>query len=300
LTLAFASCAQFPGIDEDDAPLVAALAARGIAVEPVVWDTPGADWSRFDAVVIRRTWDYHHHRRRFLAWAEQVDAKSTLVNALGAVRWNTHKRYLRDLEQRGVSLVPTAWVDARTACALPLLLEQHGWDLGGTFVLKPAVSAGAHDAIVFDRTTLRTAQGHLEEIVRRGDAMVQPYIDSVEGYGERSLVFVDGLFSHAVRKCPALGGDASDKPLRGKAQERAVTPTDTELLFASSVLHAAADFTPPPVYARVDIVHDGAPRLMELELVEPTLFLRQNPGSEERFAAALERFARRSLSARDA
>jgi hypothetical protein len=292
LTLAFATCARQPGIDPDDAPLASALAARGIDVEPVVWDAPGVDWSRFDAVVIRSTWDYHHHRRRFLAWAEQVDTRSTLVNALGAVRWNTHKRYLRDLETRGIDLVPTAWVDARTLVSLPVVVDQMGWDLtSGSFVLKPAVSAGAHDAMVFDGTTLRAAQAHLEAITQNGDAMVQPYVGSVEAYGERSLVFFDGHFSHAVRKCPALGGDDADKPMVG--QERAVTPTDAELLFAASVLHAAADFTPPPVYARVDIVHDGATRLMELELVEPTLFLLQNPGSEARFAAALERFAAR-------
>jgi hypothetical protein len=290
LQIAFATCSAFPGIDDDDAPLARALAARGVHVEPVVWDAPGVDWSRFAVTVIRNTWDYHHHRPRFLAWAEQVDARSTLVNPLAAIRWSTHKRYLRDLEARGIAIVPTAWVDGRSTRRLATILDERGWDLSErAYVVKPAVSAGAENAIVFESGELARAQAHLDKIVQQGDVLVQPYVDSVEGYGERSLIFFEGHFSHAVRKCPALGGDPEDKPLRGS--EQLVSPTDTELLFAASVLHKAAELTPPPAYARVDIAHDGDPMLMELELVEPSLFFRQSPGSEARFADLLARIA---------
>jgi hypothetical protein len=291
VTIAFATCASHPGIDDDDAPLVGALAARGVAVEPVVWDAREVDWSQFAAVVIRNTWDYHRHRPRFLAWAERVDARTTLVNALSAIRWNSHKRYLRDLDARGIAVVPTAWIDAHGSYDLGGILGARGWNRrGARFVLKPAVSAGAERTLLFDYTTmLGEAQAHLDAIVAHGDALVQPYVESVEGYGERSLVFFEGHFSHAIRKCPALSGDPADKPERGL--ERAVMATDAELLFAASVLHAAAELAPPPVYARVDIAHDGRPRLMELEIVEPTLFFRQSPGSEARLADILERIA---------
>jgi hypothetical protein len=176
------------------------------------------------------------------------------------------------------------------------VLTTHGWNGEGLrFVLKPAVSAGAEKTVLFHRDTLSSAQPVLDAIVQHGDGLVQPYIESVETYGERSLIFFGGHFSHAIRKCPALGGDPSDKPDRGV--ERAVAPTDAELLFAASVLHAAAEFAAPPVFARVDIAHDGYPCLMELEVVEPTLFFRPHlqspalspaPAPTERLAELLE------------
>ena len=274
-TIAFATCAARPGVDDDDLLLVAALEARGVDVEPVVWDAAGVDWGRFAAVVVRSTWDYHHHRPRFLAWAESVDARTTLVNPLSAIRWNTHKRYLRELEARGVAIVPTAWIDAHTQCRLEGLLAERAWDRDGTsLVVKPAVSNGADRTLRFDSGNVKEAQRLLDAIITTGDALVQPYLTSVEAYGERSLVFFDGHFSHAIRKCPALGPDPEDRPMKGR--EQTVIATDDELLFSASVLHAAAGLTAPPAYARVDIVHDGMPRLMELEIVEPSLFFRAN------------------------
>jgi hypothetical protein len=279
VTIAFATCATHPGFDDDDLPLVLALTARGVDVEPVIWDAPHVNWSRFAAVVVRNTWDYHRHRPRFLAWAERVDAQTMLVNSLAALRWNTHKRYLRDLEARGVRIVPTAWIDAHAPSDLRRVLVARGWTQEGLrLVVKPAVSAGAEQTLLFGLDALASAQATLNTILAQGDALVQPYLESVESYGERSLVFFGGHFSHAIRKCPSLGGDPSDKPERGL--ERAVTPTDAELLFAASVLHAAAELAPPPVFARVDIAHGGSPglvdlpALMELEMVEPTLFFR--------------------------
>jgi hypothetical protein len=311
--IAFATCASHPGIDSDDEPLARALAAHGIEVVPRVWDAPNVEWGRFAAVLIRNTWDYHRHRPRYLAWAERVDSVSTLLNPLAALRWNTHKRYLRDLELRGIRIVPTAWIDARLTCDLGALLTERGWD-EGQCVVKPAVSLGGEDTMRFDRTSLRPAQALLESITQREAALVQPYFPSVETYGERSLIFFEGHFSHAIRKCPALGGDPADKPLpagpeqrRAPGPERAVDPTDAELAFAAQVLHAASSFAPPPVYARVDLAFapatapsesgprskrdgeppHGRPHLMELEMVEPSLFFRHDANAAARLAGAL-------------
>jgi glutathione synthase/RimK-type ligase-like ATP-grasp enzyme len=278
---------ELPDLDADDALLVQALEKRGLEPRPVVWDAVDVEWATFPLVLIRSTWDYHLHRPRFLAWAERVASVTTLANPLGLVRWNTHKRYLRDLEARGVPVVPTAWIDARTPCNLQGLIAACGWHEA---VLKPAVSAGAHDTIRVYRDGRAQAQPRLEAILARGDAMLQPYIKSVEDHGERSLLFFDGHFSHAVRKRPVFGGAG---PEGGEAE--AITATDEELAFAAKVLAA----TPlPPVYARVDIVRGpgqgenvGPLLLMELELVEPTLFFRQAPESAGRFADALARLA---------
>lgn len=297
MTIALATCSAFPDLDADDALLVAALASRGLAAQPVVWDAPDVDWARYPLVVIRSTWDYFHHRPRFLAWAERVASQTTLVNPLALVRWNTHKRYLRDLEARGVAVVPTAWIDARTPCNLQGLIAACGWHEA---VLKPAVSGAAFDTIRVYRDGRAQAQPRLDAMLARGDAMIQPYLRSVEDYGERSLVFFDGQFSHAIRKHPALAaapgnGSTTAEPL----PEARVTPTDAELAFAARVLAA----TPyPPVYARVDVTrlspgNVDAPEalvLMELEVVEPSLFFRQAPGSAERFAAVLARLLRSS------
>ena len=292
MTIALATSSELPDLDADDAPLVAALTARGLAPEPVVWDARDVDWSRFSLVLVRSTWDYFHHRPRFLEWAEHVASVTTLVNPLELIRWNTHKRYLRDLEARGIAVVPTAWIDAKTPCDLQGLIAACGWHEA---VLKPAVSAGAHDTSRVYRDGRAKGQPRLDAILARGDAMLQPYLRTVEEYGERSLVYFDGAFSHAVRRRAMLaGGDPAPQ-----GSEERVTPTDAELAFAARVLEASPV---PPVYARVDIARAGdrggaagekvaedSLLLMELELVEPSLFFRQAPGSADRLAAALER-----------
>jgi glutathione synthase/RimK-type ligase-like ATP-grasp enzyme len=273
--VALATCRDLPRLDPDEALLVDAFARAGVRAAPVVWDDATFDWSRVRACLIRSTWDYTNRRDAFVEWAEQVESRTRLFNSARVVRWNTHKRYLHDLERRGVAVVPTAWAERGGRTDVRALLEARGWR---DIVVKPAVGAGARNAIRTDDASV--AQSHVDAIAAHGDAMIQPYLASVEARGERSLVFLGGTFSHAVRKHAAL----SSGPRHGG--EPAVVADSDEIAFAERALEAAIE---PVLYARVDIARasDGSIALMELELTEPSLFFAQSPGADDRLAREL-------------
>lgn len=275
LRIGLATSTDHPDLHEDDAPLLPVLAERGADARAVVWDDPAVDWSDFDLVVVRNTWDYVGRWPEFLAWARRVPR---LANPADVLAWNTDKRYLRELAAAGVPVVPTTWVEPGGDYAPP----------PGEHVVKPIVSAGARD-------TVRYAPGddstpHVERLIAAGRAvMVQPYLGAVDTQGESSLLFLDGAFSHAARKAPVLA------PGAGHPDDVEITPreaTPAELAVASAAL-AAVPLPGPLLYARVDLLpgDDGAPVLVELELAEPSLFLSTAPGAVDRLAEAVLRRA---------
>lgn len=294
--IAFATCSTFPDLDVDDAPLPVALAARGVDAVAAVWDDPGVDWAGFDLVVVRDTWDYSPRRDEFLAWAGSLPA---VANPVEVLTWNTDKAYLRDLQAAGLPTVPTIWLDpARnlTSRAVHTRFPAHG-----DFVVKPTVSAGAKDVGRYDANHADQrglAIVHARDLLRAGrHVMVQPYLSQVDTAGETALVYVDGEFSHAVRKGPLLEG-----PYRGveglfkpeemtareaSAEERAVADRVVEAL--PQVVPGAADG--PLLYTRVDLLPgpDGQPVVLEVELTEPSLFLSLADGALDRFADAVAR-----------
>jgi hypothetical protein len=286
MRIAIATSRDYRGFDPDEPLLVRALASRGVTAELVCWDDASFDFSRVRGCVIRSTWDYTERRDAFVAWAERTSEKTLLMNDAETVRWNTHKGYLRELEANGVAIVPTAWVSrALDARELGALLEARGWSEA---VVKPAVSANARDTARVRRTneSLDAAATLVAKIAESGDVMIQPYLASVEARGERSLVFFDGELSHAIKKNPALV--ASRAP---HGEERRADVSDDEVRFARAVLGAAMQTVKRPLYARVDIANDDrdALALMELELVEPSLFLPTDEGAAARLADAIAR-----------
>ena len=248
-----------------------ALERRGLKVRTGAWDDPALDWSAAELAVLRTPWNYHRHLPAFLEWTRRVPR---LLNPPEVVRWNAVKTYLRDLEQKGIATVPTEWLDASES--LDEVLERRGWQEA---VLKPAVSAGSFRTRRFERGD--APQALLEEILTEGTAMLQPYLASVESSGERSLVFFEGELSHVVKRHPPLSTG-----LHGGV---AVPAEPDELQLARRVLATQ----PPLLYARVDLARDegGAPRLMELELIEPSLFLDTAAKAAERYADAVYRAA---------
>lgn len=185
------------GIEKDaDLPLmIDALRARGVDAVAVPWDDPGYDWSACDSVIIRSTWDYGHRLGAFLAWSEQVGAVTRLHNPVAVVRWNSDKRYLGDLADRGVAVVPTSFLAPGEQAVLP---ER------GQYVVKPTVSAGARDTARYTEQQTSLAERHIASLHAAGaTAMVQPYLSRI-AEGERALVFLGGEFSHAMRKGPVL------------------------------------------------------------------------------------------------
>jgi hypothetical protein len=279
--VAIATCAALPEGYDDDHPLAEALAA-----DFAVWDDPAVDWGRFDRVIVRSPWDYTFKREAFLEWADSLG--ETLENRPEVLRWNSDKRYLADLAEAGLPVVETRFVGPSDP--LP--------DLDGEVVVKPTISAGARDTGRFSEPAHGQALALLGGLREQGrTAMVQPYLPAVEAHGETAIVFFGGEPSHVLRKGAVLGADEV-APIREEGVRTAAVMWDPELVvageadedefaLASRVIgHVAERFGAPPLYARVDMLPGpgGEPVLLELEAVEPCLYLRSAPGSAERLA----------------
>jgi glutathione synthase/RimK-type ligase-like ATP-grasp enzyme len=262
-----------PSRDRDLPVLVAALRAAGAEAVAVPWDDEGTDWGGYDLVLIRSTWDYSWRAAEFVAWAERVGKATRLANPVRVVRWNTDKRYLGDLAAAGVPVVPTRYLAAGDPVDLP---DDH------EYVVKPTSGAGARFAARYTPDEHETAVRQLERMHAEGfTAMVQPYLTNVDVSGERALLFFGGRYVHASRKGAVLTrGTAYDDDKVSHPDLEPWTATEAELAVAERALAAVPD-TRELLYARVDLVDgpDGEPCVMELELVEPNLFLDLHPGS---------------------
>lgn len=293
--IALVSVAAARPLDEDLAPLHEALRAAGADVVIVDWDDPAVDWGRFDLALLRSTWDYAERLPEFLDWATRVAACTQLCNPLAVLRWNTDKHYLAELERAGVAIVPSTFVEpgADAAAALDAFLAATD---AAEFVVKPSVGAGSRDAQRHAREQRDAAVAHVARLLdARRSVLLQPYLARVDEHGETALIHFDGAYSHAIRKGPLLRcGDGPTDALFAAEDIRARTPDDAERALAAAVL-TAVPFEAPLLYARVDLIRDGdgAPRLLELELAEPSLFFAHAPGSAERFASAVIARAKR-------
>jgi glutathione synthase/RimK-type ligase-like ATP-grasp enzyme len=281
-TVALATCAALPALDDDSRVLIPALQALGIDASPVVWSDPAVRWDAFDLVVVRSTWDYSARRDEFLAWADRVDS-GRLWNPARLLRWNTHKRYLREFDQGGVPIVPTRWHAAGTTVDLAEVMDTEGWPAA---IVKPAVSAGARHTMLVDRTDPVEGQALLDQELRHRDMMIQPYLASVARSGELSLLYFNGNFSHAVRKSPAPGDFRVQERHGGTTVSVEATPV--ERAAGRRVLGAVSAET---LYARVDFLPGPGGNLLlaELEIVEPSMFLRMEAAAASRFAEGIAR-----------
>lgn len=272
-----------PELAPDDRALVPALASIGIEATPAVWSDPSVDWSAFDAVIVRSCWDYHLRLDEFRSWLAQLEeADVATLNSPSLIRWNADKRYLLDLARRGVATIPTMVVSGKTANDVARVAAAEGWS---RVVIKPAVSASGYETYALDAPFDPGASAIAGRVASLGDTLVQPFAPEVPRDGEYSFTFLDGEFSHASIKRAAPtefrvqtehGGsvDAIEAPLALVTQ-------------AAAVLRALPEV---PLYARVDgIARESAFLLMELELIEPNLFLELSAGADQRFARAIER-----------
>jgi glutathione synthase/RimK-type ligase-like ATP-grasp enzyme len=281
--IALASCEELPGLDEDGRTLLDALAERGVDAAPVVWDAPGVDWASYDIVVVRGTWDYVPKLPAFLAWAEHVSEVSRLLNPLPVIRWNTDKRYLAELERAGVPVVPTQFLAPGDAAA-------HGFE-DVEHVVKPVVSAGSRDTLRLGAGEVDRSRSHATALMDAGrGVMVQPYLHEVDEHGETALLYLDGHFSHAMRKGPLLApGMQLVEDLYAEEEMSLREPSAAEREVADAVLAAIPDgLGDDLLYARVDLLPSPeGPRLLELELTEPSLFLDHHPAGADALAAAI-------------
>lgn len=285
MRIAFVTCAALPDGADDDHEVAALIDA-----DYRVWDDPGVDWTAYDRVVIRSAWDYSARRKEFVAWAHAVGA-DRLVNTPGLVELNSDKTYLADLAALGVPIVPTIFV--RPGDPLP--------ELDGEVVVKPTVSAGAVATGRFAPELHDQARDLVRELQAAGrTAMVQPYLAGVDTRGETALVFLGGELSHVLHKKPVLrtAGLAPLADIDGHAVAAAmfdpdlVTPgsaDEAQVALARRVVAGLTEQFGPLAYVRVDLVPggDGSPVVIEVEAVEPCLYLATAPGSSRRFAQVL-------------
>lgn len=278
--IAFLTLAERGDFVVDDELAVEPLARRGVAVETVPWNEAGADWKRYELAVIRSTWDYQHHAEQFLATLAAIERVSRLCNSLATVRWNMQKTYLRELAARGVPTVPTIWRDRLAPRGLLPLFDEAGAD---EVVIKPVMGGNAQGAWRLDRERARRLSEQIESYFAARPLMMQPFEQAIPVEGEYSLIYFGGRLSHAVRKVPKAG-DFRVQEEHG-ADILALEP-EPALRAAGEAAMAAIGET--LLYGRADLVrYEHGFRVMELELVEPALYLRMDAGAPERFATAI-------------
>jgi glutathione synthase/RimK-type ligase-like ATP-grasp enzyme len=280
--VALATCALLPDLDEDERLLIPALAGHGLIAEPRIWDDPTVDWHDFRLVVVRSTWDYSDRRHAFLRWCARP---RRLLNSIAVIEWNTDKRYLRELADAGIPIVPTTWIspDGREPIDIP----------GGHVVVKPSVSAGARNTSRYRHGDEDRVRNHIEGLLAEGrTVLLQPYVASVDTAGETGLIYIDGVLSHAIRKGPVLHAPGVATGELWAPEEISVRePDPAERALAEATLDALPWSRDELLYARVDLVRGdgGRPMLLELELAEPSLFLGYAVGAAQRLASGIVR-----------
>ena len=280
LSVAIASSADFSDLDESWPLLQSELTAQGCGVLVRQWDDHRVDWSAFDLVLANYAWDYVAARAGFVAWARRVGAVTKLKNGPRAIAWNSEKTYLADLAAAGVAVVPTQFVRPGESWQQP----------AADFVVKPAVGNGGLDAARYVNTDAAAAERHVHRLHERGDVVVvQPYQGPVDAAGETALIYFGGTYSHAVCKQPLLRPSAgvTDR-LFEQHQISPTLPRTDQLATAARALQAAEALVGPLAYARVDLVDsaEAVPLVLELECIEPALYL-PHPASARSFVAAV-------------
>ena len=272
----------------------APLAELGWQAEWLPWKTPDVHWDSWDVVYLAATWDYPDEPERFIRVLETVDqSRALLVNPLEPVQWSVRKTYLDDLADRDVSVVPTRFFTCFDECPADDLYRQFDVD---TIVFKPVVGANAQYAFLVPRSELDHMRHKMASVFAERPFMAQPCMNAIHDDGEYSLMYIGGEFSHAIRKVPKPG-DFRVQEEHGSTVTPSV-PTKDMLAVSEHALSVAGDDL---LYARCDLVRDeeGRYRIMELELVEPSLYLRMDDSAPARFAAALDRYFREFASHRE-
>lgn len=247
----------------------------------VDWSRPEVDWTKFRCAVFRTIWDYFERAEEFNAWLGRVEEQTALCNTPETVRWNMDKHYFADLEAAGVPVVATRYIERGSTSSLGDILEESGW---AEAIVKPCVSGAARHTYRVNRGNARELEAIVRELLVAESLMLQPFIEDVMRVGEDTLMVIDGRYTHAVRKVPKSGDFRVQEDHGGTVHDYAPTAEQIEL-----AERTMAAWRPRPAYGRVDMVRDNEGRLavMELEVIEPELWLRHHPPAAEALADAL-------------
>jgi len=277
------TCRAHPGLPEDDQFLLASLERCGMRHRVAIWDDPDVDWSESPVTLLRAAWDSHLNPPGFIAWLDRLGTQSYLLNTTSLVQWNFDKQYLVELRGRGQNVVPTAILTSASEVAISQALQQI---TAAEIVVKPRFGADAY-GVTRLLPEPEAIAAHFERFGANGGLLIQPFIPGVEIERERSLVFIGGRFSHALYRNPFGSGPTPQTP------DNVHTPTADELSYCRELLGSL----PRLAYARVDLLPVSArPALMELEIIDPSLFFKAQPSAADALAAevqvALEQSAR--------
>ncbi|MCX7553744.1 hypothetical protein OS175_07625 [Marinicella sp. S1101] len=277
MQLAIITCSSLPEGVADDQPLFESLRAIGFDVDILPWDS-AVDWSKFDAALIRSVWDYHERHSAFNCWLKKVSSLTHLINPIRTIQWNSNKIYLRELGTSGIRTAPTVWINENNQNHFNEFINDTSAE---QYFLKPVIGADSSGTFRFADTPndIQQAQQHLKQWLPQFEMMLQPYMKSVETYGETSLIYFAGRYSHAVRKIPQLG-DYRVQDTFG-AQDITHQPNEDELLLSEQCLRHMASHKLHAHYARFDFLNDekGQACLNEAELIEPSLFFNHGPNA---------------------
>ena len=268
-------------LDEEQL-LKAALENQGLTVDITYWNNPSYDWSKTRSLIFRTIWDYFERFDEFLLWLEEVRHKTQLINSYELVKWNIDKHYLKELSEKGIQIVPTYFAKKNSQINLVEIIESQQWN---DVVIKPAISASAYKTFKILEETVNSNEKLFKDLLNQRDMLVQPFINTIEKFGEASLMVIDGKFTHAILKKAKPGDFRVQDDFGGTVHD--YVPTKKEIEFAEMVIEKCKA---KPLYGRVDIMWDNEKNvyLSELEIIEPELWLRNYPKSAESIAEAVK------------
>ncbi|HXA84344.1 MAG TPA: hypothetical protein VNZ47_04670 [Candidatus Dormibacteraeota bacterium] len=280
--LALITWSGLPEGAESERLMLPFLEAAGVESQIIDWRSP-VDFNQFDLLVLRSCWDYHLRAAEFAEWLQRVAREVPVLNSLTTVLWNQNKFYLQELESQGIEIAPTIFVTGTEGVGSRERLQVKNWP---KIVVKPAVSASAHKTCLMDSVALPT-DAELARQMSGGPFLIQQFIPEIQTHGEISFIYIDGRYSHAVLKRPSAGDFRVQQEHGGSAET--FLPSSA-LLDQSNQIAAAVQHVRKSLYCRIDAVaRNGKLVLMELELIEPELFLGLVEGAAERFADAIVR-----------
>jgi len=262
--------------------LKSALENQGLTVDITYWNNPSYDWSKTRSLVFRTIWDYFERFDEFLLWLEEVRHQTQLINSYDLVKWNIDKHYLKELSEKGIKIVPTYFAKKNSQRNLAEIIELQQWK---DVVIKPAISASAYKTFKILEETVNSNEKLFKDLLNQRDMLVQPFINTIEKFGEASLMVIDGKFTHAILKKAKPGDFRVQDDFGGTVHD--YVPTKKEIEFAEMVIEKCKA---KPLYGRVDIIWDNEKNvyLSELEIIEPELWLRNYPKSAESIAEAVK------------
>jgi glutathione synthase/RimK-type ligase-like ATP-grasp enzyme len=260
-----------------------ALEKDGLKVVRLSWDDPDFDWSSTNFVLFRTTWDYFDRFDEFSAWLTKISQQTTLINSENIIRWNLDKHYLLDLQQNGVHICESYFIEKGTSSTLKVLSEKYGLT---NFVIKPCISGAARHTYKVNSETISEYESIFKELISQEAFIIQPFQHNIVEKGEISLMIMNGEFTHAVLKIAKKGDFRVQDDFGGSVHN--YNPTEEEIAFAKKAVNACPE---KPMYARVDVFTDnnGKLAIAELELIEPELWFRNSPEAAAQLSKGIKK-----------